>query len=263
MTLRLPPLRSTPSPNYSARGGQRVRAVIVHSCEGNYAGAINWFAQARSQVSAHIVLREDGGEATQCVAFANKAWACCAFNAVTENIEAAGFEAKGFADAEWGALAAIVAFRLHMNGLPCRWAEKGIGEGYARHYDLGPAGGNHCDPTTDSATWEAFMRLVEAAYAEPAPASWKPNSSLAPVPSAPPGWQPKPDVRHDLQPPSLEWVQASLNRLGVPHSPLIVDGIEGFQTRSAIVDFQQAHRLWIDGDAGPDTVAVIEKSLTA
>jgi len=56
-------------------------------------------------------------------------------------------------------------------------------------------------------------------------------------------------------------VQASLNRLGIPHVPLIVDGIEGRATRAAIVDFQQAHKLWIDGDVGPDTVAAIEKAL--
>ena len=44
----------------SGRGGATVRLFVVHDCEGSYAGSIGWFAQVRSQVSAHIVLRKDG-----------------------------------------------------------------------------------------------------------------------------------------------------------------------------------------------------------
>src|ERR1700691_5537135 len=77
MTLILPPLSWISSPNFSSRGGQKVRLCVVHDCEGNYAGSVSWFAQARSQVSAHIVLDADGSRATQMVAFANKAWHVC------------------------------------------------------------------------------------------------------------------------------------------------------------------------------------------
>ena len=80
---------------------------------------------------------------------------------------------------------------------------------------------------------------------------------------APPGFIPSPDPRHDFRPPSLEWVQAALNRLHIPHIPLIVDGIEGKATRSAIVDFQEHAHLFIDGDAGKDTCAALEKVLGA
>ena len=263
MTLALPRLNFTASPNYSSRGGQRVRLVVAHDCEGSYAGSINWFAQTRSQVSAHLVLSEDGTQATQMVAWANKAWHACAFNPFSEGIEAAGYAAKGFGAPQWDALAAIVAYRLHVSGLPCRWAEKGVGEGFCSHYDLGQAGGGHRDPTTDPAVWQAFVRRVEAAYARPQPAVWRPDIASAPAPAAPPGFIPSPDPRHDFQPPSLEWVQASLNRLHIPHVPLIVDGIEGRATRSAIVDFQERAHLFIDGDAGKDTCAALEKALGA
>ena len=134
-------------------------------------------------------------------------------------------------------------------------------EGNTRGRDLGAAGGGHHDPTTDPHVWEAFQHRVETAYAQAMPDSWKPDLLPEPVPAAPTGWTPSQGQRHDFQPPSLEWVQASLNRLGIPHVPLIVDGIEGRATRAAIVDFQQAHKLWIDGDVGPDTVAAIEKAL--
>jgi peptidoglycan hydrolase-like protein with peptidoglycan-binding domain len=261
MTLALPRLNFTASPNYSSRGGQRVRLIVVHDCEGTYEGSISWFAQARSQVSAHIVLSEDGTQATQMVAWANKAWHACSFNPFSEGIEAAGFAAKGFSASEWDALAAIVAFRLHENGLPCRWAEKGIGEGFCSHYDLGAAGGGHKDPTTDQGVWDAFVARVAAAYVAPQPDVWRPDIAPAPVPAAPPGFIPSPDPRHDFHPPSLEWVQAALNRLGIPHVPLIVDGIEGRATRSAIVDFQERARVFIDGEAGKDTCAALEKAL--
>ena len=50
---------------------------------------------------------------------------------------------------------------------------------------------------------------------------------------------------------------------GIPHVPLIVDGIEGRATRSAIVDFQERAHLFIDGDAGKDTCSALEKALAA
>lgn len=65
------------SPNYNTRmsgeGGQ-VHMVIIHSCEGSYAGCWSWLAQEASQVSAHYVVREDGAEITQLVREASRAW---------------------------------------------------------------------------------------------------------------------------------------------------------------------------------------------
>jgi N-acetyl-anhydromuramyl-L-alanine amidase AmpD len=65
------------SPNYNTRmageGGQ-VHMVIIHSCEGSYAGCWSWLAQQASQVSAHYVVREDGAEITQLVREASRAW---------------------------------------------------------------------------------------------------------------------------------------------------------------------------------------------
>ena len=93
--MTLPPIKWTASPNCSSRGGQKVRLIVTHDCEGNYAGSIAWFAMKKSQVSAHLVLRDDGLEATQMVAWGDKAWHACNFNPFSEGIEAAGFESKG------------------------------------------------------------------------------------------------------------------------------------------------------------------------
>lgn len=258
MTLALPSLSFTASPNFSSRGGTKVRLCVIHDCEGSFEGSVSWFAQAKSQVSAHIVLSEDGARAVQMVAWPNKAWACVAYNSESENYEAAGFAAKGLGAPEWQALANITAFRLKANGLPPVYARGGVGAGVCQHLDLGKRGGNHHDVTSDPAVWSAFVAMVQEAYLQPMPASWGMNSATAPVPTAPVGWTPHGDPRHDFAPGSLEWVQAALNRLGVPTAPLSVDGMEGIATKHAIVKFQVAHALPVDGVAGPLTVAALE-----
>ena len=60
----LPKLKFVQSPNFSNRSVP-VDLIVVHDCEGSYAGSVSWFSQAQSQVSAHYVLKEDGSEATQ------------------------------------------------------------------------------------------------------------------------------------------------------------------------------------------------------
>lgn len=65
------------SPNFNTRMsgvGGTVHMVIIHSCEGGYAGCWSWLADAASQVSAHYVVREDGAEITQLVREPSRAW---------------------------------------------------------------------------------------------------------------------------------------------------------------------------------------------
>lgn len=65
------------SPNFNARMagvGGTIHMVIIHSCEGGYAGCWSWLADPASQVSAHYVVREDGAEITQLVREASRAW---------------------------------------------------------------------------------------------------------------------------------------------------------------------------------------------
>jgi hypothetical protein len=259
--LQLPALSWRASPNYSSRNGARVRLVVCHDCEGNYDGSISWFSSAKSQVSAHVVLSKDGTQATQMVAWANKGWHACAFNSVSEGIEAAGYAAKGLGAPEWRALAAVVAFRLKANGLPPRWARDGAGEGVAQHRDLGAAGGGHFDISADPAIWNAFVAMVQEAYAEPMPASWLPGGIPAYV-QPPSGWTPHPDVRHDLEPRTIAWAQARLNALDVPAPfPLMVDGMDGPNTYRAVRSFQsQKFPLAVDGVLGPETYAALEKA---
>ncbi len=258
--LVLPMLTWTASPNYSSRSGQRVRLIVAHDCEGSFAGSVSWFATAKSQVSAHIVLSEDGTRAVQMVAWGNKAWHACNVNSISEGIEAAGFAAKGLGAPEWKALAAIVAFRLRANAIPCqRAAAANNWTGYCQHVDLGAMGGGHHDITLDATIRAHFDALVAAAYAHEMTANWTAAGRTAPPP-APAGWTPHGTARHDLVPGSIEWVQAEFNKLGFATPALTVDGLDGPATRAATCAFQAKAGVGVDGEIGPQTVAALEKA---
>lgn len=255
--MTLPSLKWLPSPNFSSRGKRAIDLIVLHDCEGSYAGSINWFANPKSQVSAHYVLKEDGSEVTQMVDEANKAWHCVAFNSRSIGIEMAGFAAKGFDVPEWQAAADIVAYLLHKYSLPPHWSTGGVGPGFCSHYDLGAAGGGHKDPTTDPEIWEAFVVRVVAAYKADQSETWSgAKFTPTPIPPAPPAFVPSTTVRHDLVVGSIEWIQARLNALGT--KPILsVDGLVGAQTRAAIVAFQKANNLMPDGIVGPKTIAAL------
>lgn len=160
----LPALYWDASPNFSSRIVREVpNLIVIHDTEGGYAGTRNWFEMFKSHVSAHIVLSEDGTQATQMVPFGKKAWHACYFNGKSIGIEMAGFESKGFSEAEWQATANIVAYLCVRFNIPVQ-ASKGSA-GIARHYDLGKLGGGHTDPCTDVNKFTWFLGLVAKAVA--------------------------------------------------------------------------------------------------
>jgi N-acetyl-anhydromuramyl-L-alanine amidase AmpD len=169
-THGLPALYWEPSPNVSPTIYHLDPSLIViHDCEGGYAGSVSWFAQLRSHVSAHFVVNEDGTEVTQCVRLAQKAWAQCFFNAFKGapaiSIEMGGYESKGFGEAEWSMVARMTAYFAQRFKIPVA-ASKGDRPGIARHFDLGLRGGGHKDPTMDAAKWNWFLGLVAAEVAK-------------------------------------------------------------------------------------------------
>lgn len=86
-----PPTLWVPSPNYNNRpAGQVIDAVVIHTTEGTYAGAISWFQNPASQVSAHYVISSTG-EITQMVALEKRAWHATYYNDRSIGIEMAGY----------------------------------------------------------------------------------------------------------------------------------------------------------------------------
>jgi N-acetyl-anhydromuramyl-L-alanine amidase AmpD len=164
--VTLPPLKTRWSPNQSERTSH-VDLVVVHDTEGGYEGSVAWFAQARSQVSAHVVLREDGCEATQCVPYAKKAWHCAAYNSRTIGLEMAGLASHGYSRAQLRKAARIVAFFLRHYHLPPILRNPAAGHdgpGFTLHQYLGASGGNHHDPGFSAAQAQAFAALVKSEY---------------------------------------------------------------------------------------------------
>lgn len=145
------------SPNRSARSGP-IRLIVLHSTESDnieaseadLAGVAGWFANPSAQVSAHVITDSDGHSA-RCVADADKAWHCAAFNSAALGIEQIGRASQdAWAPAELDETARWVAQWCREHGIPCaRGAVSGADvtkPGIVTHADLGAAGGGHTDP---------------------------------------------------------------------------------------------------------------------
>lgn len=103
------------SPNYNSRNGSGISLVVIHSCEGGYSGCWGYLRTSAAQASAHYVVKENGGEITQLVREANRAWhvaasyhcayagnAQCNKEGVSVNNFSVGIEHAGYASqASW------------------------------------------------------------------------------------------------------------------------------------------------------------------
>jgi hypothetical protein len=76
------------SSNYSTSRGASIDRWVNHWIGvGTYAGAISWFKNPASNVSAHFVIRKSDGQLTQMVRIAHKAWHCGNWNSRSIGIE--------------------------------------------------------------------------------------------------------------------------------------------------------------------------------
>ncbi|MCA8910939.1 MAG: N-acetylmuramoyl-L-alanine amidase, partial [Planctomycetes bacterium] len=81
-----------PSPNYtSGRGGTTIDAIVIHTTEGTYSGAVSWLKNPSASASAHYVIKEDGSEITQLVDDADRSWHATYYNSRAIGIECAGY----------------------------------------------------------------------------------------------------------------------------------------------------------------------------
>ena len=122
MTDFLPALSWKPSPNFSSRRGARVDLIVLHDCEGGYEGSVEWFSMRQSNVSAHLVVREDGSEERHVVNVADNAWHACAFNRRSIGVEMSGFASHGFGAPLLATAAHISAYYCHHLQIPVRHA---------------------------------------------------------------------------------------------------------------------------------------------
>ncbi len=258
----LPTLLWKPSPNYSSRRGTRVDLIVLHDCEGGYEGAVEWFATSRSNVSAHLVVREDGNEATQMVDLADNAWHACAFNQRSVGVEMSGFANRGFDEPFLATAARICAYFCHHLQIPVRHARAGVGPGVASHHDLGAMGGGHHDPSDNPAFMQAFVQMVGDQFRKNHfPYVWSPKQQqkariLSPDSSkfarATSAARVAPDVH------TIGGLQQALKILGYH---LTVDGDYGPETRQVVTSFQMHAGIVADGIAGVQTEAQLTKEI--
>jgi N-acetyl-anhydromuramyl-L-alanine amidase AmpD len=161
VSVVLAPLVQRRSPNHSTRHGTHVDLLVWHETAGAYAGSVSWLCNPASEASAHLVIREDGGEVTQLVRLSEKAWHAAAFNPRSVGVEHANVTAKGYAtEQQLEASARIFGWLCLHFGIPPRWSRHGGEAGVCRHLDLGSAGGGHtqCGPNLDG--WTHFLELL-------------------------------------------------------------------------------------------------------
>ena len=125
------------SPNCSAWtfGEDAVTHIVVHTPEASYGAAIRYLKGEGSQASYHLLVREDGCEATQLVPFDRKAWHALSWNSISEGVSLAGRAGSTTRTGE-KALAGVVAWRCLARGIPPVWDSSTAGSGVCRHGDL-------------------------------------------------------------------------------------------------------------------------------
>lgn len=163
------------SPNFDQRASDATGAihmVIIHTCESNYASCWSWLVNAASQVSAHYVVNEDGGEISELVLERNRAWHIaalydcalnrhhdCWLNGVQSNHFTVGIEHAGFASqdsfttSQLDASAALVCDVTRDRGIPRDWQH------IVGHGQLQPD--NRTDPGPHW-PWIAYLHRVQA-----------------------------------------------------------------------------------------------------
>ncbi|MBI4616079.1 MAG: N-acetylmuramoyl-L-alanine amidase [Planctomycetes bacterium] len=150
-----------PSPHYTPRSSRAIRYVVIHTVQGSYRGALSWFQNRRSRVSAHFVVAGDG-RLGQSVAENDIAWHAgnSTYNALSIGIEHEGFvsDPGSYTEAMLRKSAALTRYLCDVYGVP-------IDRGHiVGHVEI--PGATHTDPGPHF-PWDHYMRLVQEAGRDP------------------------------------------------------------------------------------------------
>ncbi len=147
------------SGNYTAANrphdGNKINYVIIHTTQGSYAGAISWFQNPASKVSAHYVIRSRDGEITQMVRHKDIGWHAgnWEYNKRSIGVEHAGYvsDPAWYTDSMYRASAALTRWICDTYGIPKN-----------RNHILAHSevpGATHTDPGPHW-DWNYYMSLV-------------------------------------------------------------------------------------------------------
>lgn len=155
------------SSNYSnyGRGPGDIDTIVIHDTEGSYSGAVSWFQNCSSQVSAHYVVRSSDGDITQMVQDEDVAWHAGHWDTNERSI---GIEHEGYAsdpdrwytDSMYRASAALVSRLCDTYGIP-KDRDHIIGHFEVPGCSTGSGGGSGCHTDPGSGwDWDYYMSLV-------------------------------------------------------------------------------------------------------
>jgi N-acetyl-anhydromuramyl-L-alanine amidase AmpD len=144
------------SPNFTKdeRGKGKINYVIIHTTEGSYQSAVNWFKTTKSQVSAHYIVGFDG-KIAQMVKDKDRAWHA---GVKLYNEEAIGIEHEGHAaknewtEKQFRASADLTRWLCHEYGIPID--RKHI----LGHQEIAP--GRKSDPGPYF-KWDLYLALIK------------------------------------------------------------------------------------------------------
>lgn len=223
--------RPAASSNYTTVNYNRgIRYVVIHTIEGSALGAVSWFQNPASRVTAHYVVSY-GGTIYQTVADKNTAWH--AGNSYY-NLHSIGIEHEGYAhrnywtDAEYRASARLTRWVCLTYGIPMDRAHL-IGHNEVPDPDgTGTGGsGNHTDPGPYF-NWNYYLSLVRA-------------GSPPPPPPPPPATMQK----------AMQVATATLNvRSGPSTGNSIIGGIHGGQRYVAVATSGGWYKIWYANNTG-------------
>lgn len=143
------------SSNYTAANRSSFRYIIIHTTEGSYSGAISWFQNPISNVSAHYVIRSRDGEITQMVKHKDVAWHAGNWdynqNSIGIEHEAYVNDPAWFTDTMYKSSAALTRWLADRYGIP-KTRQNIIGHNQV-------PGATHSDPGKYW-DWNYYMSLV-------------------------------------------------------------------------------------------------------
>ena len=217
-----------PSPNYNARpSGTTPGMVIVHTCEGPYAGCWGWLANSQSGVSAHYVVNESGSEVSQLVRDASRAWHIgasydcslngntdCARNGQSSNHFTIGIEHAGYASQSSFPTGQIQASAALGCDLSQSWGIARDRYHFVGHGQLQPY--NRTDPGSNW-PWTDYLNRINAACGSTPP----PTGSTIIV-----------DSNNSLNDTNVGYIQTSSNWTASSHSTDYETGYWWAQTAS-------------------------------
>lgn len=135
-----------------------INKIIIHTTEGSYSSAINWFQNPAAQASAHYVIRSSDGATTQCVSHMNIAWHAgnWDYNEVSIGIEHEAYvnQPEWYTDTMYKSSASLVAQLCKQYGIPVDRSH------IIAHSEV--PGATHTDPGSNW-DWSKYMSYVQGA----------------------------------------------------------------------------------------------------